>query len=98
MGIRDRPIAARSPWQNAYVERLIGTLRRDCLDHILILGEQHLRRVLCLYSIYYNETRTHLALCKDTPRGRAVQRSGTIVSSRIAVTPILGDYITNCRI
>jgi transposase InsO family protein len=62
MGIRDRPISPRSPWQNPYVERLIGTVRRDCLDHVLIFGEQHLRRVLTLYSLYYNETRTHLGL------------------------------------
>src|SRR6516162_8035649 len=65
MGIRDRPIAPRSPWQNSYVERLIGTLRRECLDHILIFGERHLRRVLTLYALYYNETRTHLGLAKD---------------------------------
>ena len=65
MGIRDRPISPRSPWQNPYVERLIGTLRRDCLDHVLILGERHLRRVLTLYSLYYNETRTHLGLSED---------------------------------
>jgi transposase InsO family protein len=50
MGIRDRPIAARSPWQNSYVERLIGTLRRECLDHVLIFGERHLRRVLTSYA------------------------------------------------
>jgi transposase InsO family protein len=84
MGIRDRPISPRSPWQNPYVERLIGTLRRDCLDHVLIYGERHLRRVLTLYSSYYNETRTHLGLGKDAPLRRAVQRSGTI-----ATTPIL---------
>ena len=84
MGIRDRPISPRSPWQNPYVERLIGTLRRDCLDHILIVGERHLRRVLTSYSLYYNETRTHLGLSKDAPLGRAVQRSGTIVT-----TPVL---------
>jgi hypothetical protein len=84
MGIRDRPISPRSPWQNPYVERLIGTLRRDCLDHVLIFGERHLRRVLTLYSSYYNETRTHLGLGKDAPLRRAVQRSGTI-----ATTPIL---------
>jgi transposase InsO family protein len=84
MGIRDRPIAPRSPWQNPYVERLIGTLRCDCLDHVLILGERHLRRVLTLYSLYYNETRTHLGLAKDAPLQRAVQRSGTVVA-----TPIL---------
>jgi transposase InsO family protein len=84
MGIRDRPIAPRSPWQNPYVERLIGTLRRDCLDHVVILGERHLRRVLTLYALYYNQTRTHLGLGKDAPLGRAIERSGTIVA-----TPIL---------
>ena len=84
MGIRDRPISPRSPWQNPYVERLIGTLRRDCFDHILIFDERHLRRVLTSYSLYYNETRTHLGLAKDAPLRRAVQRSGTII-----ITPIL---------
>jgi len=84
MGIRDRPIAPRSPWQNPYVERLIGTLRRECLDHVLIFGERHLHRVLTLYSLYYNETRTHLGLGKDAPIRRAVHRSGSI-----AATPIL---------
>jgi transposase InsO family protein len=84
MGIRDRPISPRSPWQNPYAERLIGTLRRDCLDHVLIFGERHLRGVLTSYSLYYNETRTHLGLGKDAPLGRAVERSGTIVT-----TPIL---------
>src|SRR5262249_44711119 len=61
MGIRDRPISPRSPWQNPYVERLIGTLRRDCLDHVLIFGERHLRRVLNLYSRAHTWgwTRTH---------------------------------------
>jgi hypothetical protein len=67
-----------------YTERLIGTLRRDCLDHVLIFGERHLRGVLTSYSLYYNETRTHLGLGKDAPLGRAVERSGTIVT-----TPIL---------
>jgi hypothetical protein len=80
MGIRDRPIAPRSPWQNPCVERLIGTVRRDCLDHLLIFGERHLRRVLTEYSRYYNETRTHLGLGKDAPSGRAVQRIGFIVA------------------
>jgi transposase InsO family protein len=84
MGIRDRPISARSPWQNAYVERFIGTLRRECLDHVLIYGERHLRGVLTLYSLYYNETRTHLGLAKDAPLRRSIQQSGTII-----VTPIL---------
>jgi hypothetical protein len=83
MGIRDHPISPRSPWQNPYVERLIGTLRRECLDHVLICGERHLRRILTLYSLYYNETRTHLGLGKDAPLRRSVQRSGTIVVTLI---------------
>ena len=84
MGIRDRPISPRSPWQNPYAERLIGTLRRECLDHVLIVGERHLRRTLTSYSSYYNESRTHLALEKDAPLRRAIQRCGTIIT-----TPIL---------
>ena len=92
MGIRDRPISPRSPWQNPYAERLIGTLRRECLDHVLIFGERHLRRVLSLYSLYYNETRTHLGLAKDAPLRRAVQRSGNIVT-----TPILSGLASSIR-
>jgi len=80
MGIRDRPISPGSPWQNPYVERLIGTVRRECLDRMLIFGEAHLRRVLSSYATYYNEVRTHLALGKDTPAGRTVQRSGNIIA------------------
>jgi transposase InsO family protein len=80
MGIRDRPISPRSPWQNPYIERLIGTVRRECLDQMLIFGEAHLRRVLAEYAAYYNEVRTHLALSKNTPMGRSVQRSGNIVA------------------
>ena len=72
MGIRDGPISPRSPWQNAYVERLIGTLRRECLDHVLIFGERHLHRILKSYSLYYNETRTHLGLAKNAPLARIV--------------------------
>jgi transposase InsO family protein len=64
MGIRDRPTSPRSPWQNPYAERLIGTLRRECLDHVLIFGERHLQRILALYSSYYNQTRTHLGLAE----------------------------------
>jgi len=80
MGIRDRPISPRSPWQNPYVERLIGTVRRECLDRMLIFCETHLRRVLSSYAAYYNEVRRHLALAKDAPLGRGVQRIGTIVA------------------
>src|SRR5436853_4242509 len=73
MGIRDRPISPRSPWQNPYVERLIGTLRRECLDHVIALNETGLRRVLKLYLEYYERTRTHLSLDKDAPIPRRVQ-------------------------
>ena len=80
MGIRDRPISPGSPWQNPYVERLIGTVRRECLDRVLVFGEAHLRQILSSYAAYYNGVRTHLALGKDAPLGRAVQRSGAIIA------------------
>jgi transposase InsO family protein len=73
-------ISPGSPWQNGIAERLIGTLRRECLDRMLIFGEAHLRRVLSAYAAYYNEARTHLALQKDARLRRAVQRSGAIVA------------------
>jgi transposase InsO family protein len=79
MGTRDRPIAPRSPWQNGHVERLIGSIRRECLDHVVIFGEAHLRHVLKAYASSYNNVRTHLALGKDTPCGRPVQAVGRIV-------------------
>lgn len=79
MGIRDRPIAPRSPWQNGHMERLIGSIRRECLDHVVVLGEAHLRRILAAYAAYYNEVRTHLALGKDAPLRRPVQSVGRIV-------------------
>jgi len=62
MGIRDHPTARRSPWQNGHAERLIGSIRRECLDHIVVFGEAHLRRILAGYAGYYNELRTHLSL------------------------------------
>jgi transposase InsO family protein len=82
MGIRDRPISPGSPWQNGYAERLIGTLRRECLDQMVIFSEAHLRRILSAYAAYYNQARTHLALQKDAPLHRAVQRSCVIVGVR----------------
>ncbi len=85
MGIRDRPVAARSPWQNGHVERLIGSIRRECLDHIIVRSEDYLRRILDAYACYYNETRTHLALSKDAPEARPVQRVG-----RIVTVPLIG--------
>ena len=80
MGIRDRPITPRSPWQNGHVERLIGSIRRECLDHVVVFGESHLRHLLAKYSAYYNGARTHLALDKDTPLHRPVQTVGRIAS------------------
>lgn len=66
-------IAPRSPWQNAFVERLIGSIRRECLDHVLIFNERGLRRILQSYFDYYENSRTHLGLAKDTPIPRPVQ-------------------------
>jgi transposase InsO family protein len=85
MGIRDHPTAVRSPWQNGHAERLIGSIRRECLDHIVVFGEAHLRRVPATYTSYYNELRTHLSLSKDSPGYRPVQRYG-----QLAARPILG--------
>jgi transposase InsO family protein len=85
MGIRDRPITPRSPWQNGCAERLIGSIRRDCLDHVLVFGERHLRHLLKSYQEYYNEARTHLSVQKDAPVSRAVQAVGQTFA-----VPILG--------
>ena len=83
MGIRDKPIAPASPWQNSFVERLIGSIRRECLDHLIVLGEAHLRRLLKNYADYYNGVRTHRSLNKDAPVSRPVQRSGFISSDAL---------------
>jgi len=74
MGIEEVLIAPRSPWQNPYVERLIGSIRRDCLDHVIVLHERHLRRLLTEYFHYYHHWRTHRALDMDCPLPRPVQR------------------------
>jgi len=83
MGIRDKPIAPRSPWQNGYAERLIGSIRRECLDHIIVFGEAHLRRVLRGFASYYNGARTHRSLHKDAPVHRPIQRVGALKSRSI---------------
>ncbi|WP_292528736.1 integrase core domain-containing protein [Methylocystis sp.] len=83
MGIRDKPIAPASPWQNAFAERLIGSIRRECVDQLLVLGERHLRRILRCYAHYYNEVRTHRSLNKDAPISRAVQWIGAIKSHAV---------------
>ena len=85
MGIRDRSTSPRSPWQNGYVERVIGSIRRDLLDHVIVAGEGHLCRLLCDYADCYNDYRTHIGLNKATPLGRPVHDRG-----RITAVPKLG--------
>ena len=85
MGIRDRPTPPRSPWMNGHVERLISSIRRECLDHQIIFSAAHLRRVLRAYADYYNNDRTHLALAKDCPHPRPIEAEGKVVS-----TPVQG--------
>lgn len=83
MGIRDKPTAPASPWQNGIAERLIGSIRRECVDHVIVVGEAHLRRTLRSYARYYNDIRTHRSLDKDAPVSRPVQRIGSIKSHAI---------------
>jgi transposase InsO family protein len=85
MGIRDKPAARAAPWQNGFAERLIGSIRRECLEHVIVLGEAHLRGILRCYARYYNNIRTHRSLDKDAPVSRPVHRTGSIKSH-----PILG--------
>jgi transposase InsO family protein len=85
MGIRDRPTSFRSPWQNGHIERLIGSTRHECTDHVIVFNEAHLRRILSKYASYYNEVRTHLSLGKDAPCRRPIERFGDIIAQ-----PILG--------
>ncbi len=85
MGIRDRPVAPRSPWQNGYVEGVIGSIRRECTDHTIVMGEEHLRRTLKSYTHYYNRARTHLSLAKDAPIHRPIRAHGSLFA-----TPHLG--------
>jgi putative transposase len=77
MGIEEVLSAPRSPWQNPFVERLIGSIRRECLDHVIVLGERHLQRILGSYFDYYHRSRTHLSLTKDAPEARAVMSPET---------------------
>jgi transposase InsO family protein len=83
MGIRDKPTAPASPWQNGVAERLVGSIRRESVDHMIVLGEAHLSRILKSYARYYNGVRTHRSLNKDAPVSRSVQRDGVIRSRAI---------------
>jgi len=84
MGIGEVISSPSSPWQSPYAERLIGSIRRECLDHVIVLGERHLRRILTAYLTYYHESRTHLSLAKDAPTPRRVQgvTEGEVVAFR----------------
>jgi transposase InsO family protein len=84
LGIRPILTAYRSPWQNGHVERVIGNIRRECVDHLIIMNEGHLRKVLNLYIHYYNNQRTHLGLNKDLPEPRTVQTGGKIDGVAVA--------------
>ena len=80
LGMTEVLTAPRSPWQNAFAERLIGSIRRECLDHVVVLNKRHLRRLLNSYLSYYQRTRTHLALAKDAPESRAIMSQGKIIA------------------
>jgi len=85
MGISDIWTAPRCPWQNGFVERVIGSIRRECLDHLTVFNEAGLQRILRQYIDYYHASRTHLGLDKDTPLARPVTTSGAVIA-----TPQLG--------
>ena len=87
LGIEQILTAPRSPWQNPYCERVIGTLRRECLDHVIVLGEQHLWRILRKYLEYYHGSRTHLALDKDAPELRERESSD---GGKVIALPMVG--------
>jgi putative transposase len=87
MGITEITTAPHSPWQNAYVERVIGSIRRECLDHIVIFNEHHLRRVLSSYVDYYQRSRTHLSLQKDCPDSRPIRHRSI---GRVVAIPKVG--------
>ena len=80
MGISEVLTAPLSPWRNPFAERLIGSIRRECLNHVLVLGESHLRRILTRYFSYYHRARTHLALDKDAPAVRPARSPSSIAS------------------
>jgi putative transposase len=87
MGIEEVLTAPHSPWQNPFAERLIGSIRRECLNHVLVLGNAHLRRILARYLEYYHQSRTHLALDKDAPEFRPIELPAT---GKIAQLPQVG--------
>ncbi len=92
MGIKEVLSAPRSPWQNPYVGRLIGSIRRECLDHVIVLNERHLHKILSSYFEYYNQDRTHCDLDKDVPTERLIQPKPSN-GSKIIKLPRVGVHI-----
>ncbi|MEA2981869.1 MAG: hypothetical protein QOF09_3692 [Alphaproteobacteria bacterium] len=90
MGIRDKPTAPASPWQNGFAERLIGSIRRECVDHFIVLGEAHMRRILRVYARYYNEIRTIVHWTKM----RQFRARFSVLESSVHARS-LADFITN---
>jgi hypothetical protein len=90
MGIRDRPTPPRSPWQNAYAERLIGSTRREFLDHVVVFGERHLRHVLLSYMNYFNKTRMHLSL--DRPYRVLFRGQGVFFAAQSSADCIINMF------
>jgi transposase InsO family protein len=86
MGIEEVLIAPRSPWQSPFVERLIGSLRRECLNHVIVLNERHLHRIVSEYLTYYHRARTHLSLGRNAPVPRAVEPA----TGRVVSEPMVG--------
>jgi putative transposase len=80
MNIKEVLSAPRSPWQGAYVERVIGSIRRECLDHVIVFDRESLRRMLRSYFCYYHRSRLHLSLDKDSPDSRSVQSVGRVIA------------------
>ncbi len=87
LNINELVTTPASPWGNAYAERLIGSIRRECLDHAIVLNEKHVRRTLNKYVHYYNDSRTHLSLCKDPPITRSIEAAG---QGGVVALPVLG--------
>jgi transposase InsO family protein len=94
MGIDEVLISSRSPWQNPFVERLIGSIRRECLDHVLVLGEAQLRQVLREYFAYYHDSRPHQSLDGNAPRPREIEPASR---GRIVAEPRVGGLHHHCR-
>lgn len=93
MGIEQVLTAPRSPWQSPYVKRLIGSIRRECLDHVIIFNEAHLHRVLSEYFAHYHEARTHLSLDRNSPEPRVAQLPET---GKVVAEPYLGGLHHRC--